>query len=832
MVAPPAPASVPTLVAFDGVLDLSKQAPSSALTTLMQNMANHLAEVATASTEAGEPMLTFQPPARGSNDTFIGDLGYDVPVFHDGRAMQTLSAWYLRSGDVRALDATKKLSAFVRNTQNHVLWKMPANMPGGAGHFAGHQHSYLHGLLGLIGEAEARRKANPGDPFASALIDYVRSGYVFARDYNGLGTLGNFGEICAVGDMVRLAAKLTDIGAGDYFEDIDRIVRNELTEKQILDTSKMKANVTGTNSYVDVPGVLTGGNQERVNQYDVKTRVRGLFFEDATHPLAIPFDPAAASGLDVMDKDSVNANFMSVACSFGNPMRGLYEAWERIVTVKGAQANVNLLLNRRSEYLDVKSELPYRGVVHIVTKSSIGPLTSLRVRIPDWADKSKVKVFVNGHTLSGWAWDGKYAVISGLAKDAMYTVAFPMVSRAMTITQVRSQSAHWTESNTPGATHPFQISTTNGTFKGNTLVSVDRRPTGGVPLYQRDALSKAALDAHAPTRTRQSFSLSSTSTPWSPAFYNGASFDPASPLGPRARIDFSGDKRSDILWRNTATGDVSVMFMNGTTWTSLAPTGRVGLDLVAEATADFDADGKADILWRSKSTGAFFVMPMNGAVPKVNDSTPAGQMGFEWQIAGVGDFDADQKADVLWRSTATGRIMVMLMDGNKWRTIKDVGAVGLSLEVAGIGDFDGDGKSDIAWRNKSTGQFYVMRMNGASLKYGDNVLAGQMGLEWKVVGIADFDADGKADMAWRNTAGAISVVYMNGVGAARVASLGTIAPDRAVATIDDFDGDGQADLLLRSASTGSFYVTLIRGGVAGPQVLSGQMGAEWQVASR
>src|SRR5436853_39082 len=33
-------------------------------------------------------------------------------------------------------------------------------------------------------------------------------------------------------------------------------------------------------------------------------------------------------------------------------------------------------------------------------------------------------------------------------------------------------------------------------------------------------------------------------------------------------------------------------------------------------------------------------------------------------------------------------------------------------ELKGIGDFDGDGKADILWRNSSTGQNYVYLMNG------------------------------------------------------------------------------------------------------------------------
>jgi len=35
-------------------------------------------------------------------------------------------------------------------------------------------------------------------------------------------------------------------------------------------------------------------------------------------------------------------------------------------------------------------------------------------------------------------------------------------------------------------------------------------------------------------------------------------------------------------------------------------------------------------------------------------------------------------------------------------------------QVQGIGDFDGDGKADILWRNSSTGENYIWLMNGLS----------------------------------------------------------------------------------------------------------------------
>ena len=38
-------------------------------------------------------------------------------------------------------------------------------------------------------------------------------------------------------------------------------------------------------------------------------------------------------------------------------------------------------------------------------------------------------------------------------------------------------------------------------------------------------------------------------------------------------------------------------------------------------------------------------------------------MPLAWQIAGVGDLDADGKADLIWRETETGDLAAWLMSG-------------------------------------------------------------------------------------------------------------------------------------------------------------------------
>src|SRR5260370_19049112 len=79
------------------------------------------------------------------------------------------------------------------------------------------------------------------------------------------------------------------------------------------------------------------------------------------------------------------------------------------------------------------------------------------------------------------------------------------------------------------------------------------------------------------------------------------------------------------------------------------------------------------------------------------------------QIAGIGDFNGDGKADILWRNTSTGEIRVWLLNGTS--LIGNGGLATLSkpnFQIAGVGAFNGDGKADILWRNTSTGEIRVL----------------------------------------------------------------------------------------------------------------------------
>lgn len=326
-----------------------------------------------------------------------------------------------------------------------------------------------------------------------------------------------------------------------------------------------------------------------------------------------------------------------------------------------------------------------------------------------------------------------------------------------------------------------------------------------------------------------------------------------------ANGDFNANGRSDMLWRN-ANGELAQWSMDGGNITSGGDLTYNGLQVRPDAswtiaaTTDFNFDGKADILWHGPN-GDLVTWMMDGSTITSSaavtlNGTPQ-RLDPSWSVAAVGDFAGGTEGDadraVLWRNAATNQLVEWNMFGSQIsEVLTSFPAPDKSWSIAGVGDFDGDSADDIVWRSTG-GEVTVWEMQDTEIKESHDVTSGgtpvRVNSSWAMVGVGDFNDDGKADMVWRNASGQIAEWQMNGSAVASsgfVTSQGTVvAPDASwhIVQIGDFNGDAKSDILWRSDS-GAMAEWLMNGSQVAASVTPSlanipvQPDASWQTQAK
>jgi hypothetical protein len=270
-----------------------------------------------------------------------------------------------------------------------------------------------------------------------------------------------------------------------------------------------------------------------------------------------------------------------------------------------------------------------------------------------------------------------------------------------------------------------------------------------------------------------------------------------------AEGDFSGDHRTDLMWRDTS-GNVYEWTMNGA---SIVTSNFLAIVLPAgwslRATADFNGDGTMDLLWQNSAGDLYEWQMSNGTVASsrfVYNLSPS-----SWTLVTAADFDGDHNADLLWRNNTSGAMYEWSMNGTSIGSSNYVYSLAPSTwaEIAAA-DFSGDGRTDLMWRNTS-GAVYEWSMNGASIT-ASNFLATAAPGVWSVRATGNFNSDSTTDILWQSSAGDLYEWQMANGTVASSDFVHNLPPSQwNLAGTGDFDGDHRTDLMWQNAASGELY---------------------------
>jgi hypothetical protein len=308
--------------------------------------------------------------------------------------------------------------------------------------FGGHSHGHLIALLALVDFADASGNRQLWE-FCKKAFDWSRNP---GDEYGVSLRVGWFPEFYVPGypsadadpqaDMIGVGLKLSDAGFGDYWDEIDRWVRNQYAEQQLTDLRSLKA--------------LSARSSSKPVAWN----------ESADH---VAEKSLGAYGSSVSGNDwALGLASTGIAqCCTGSCTRTLYYIWNRMIAYKDGELRVNLLMNRASPWADVYSHIPYRGRVDLKIKREC---RNVQLRAPEWVAAATpelaCKVNDQSRTVN---WQGRYVNLGPVKPGDRVVMTFPISERTV-------------RENIGPVTYTLVL-------RGNTVVSIE--PGGkNVPLYQ------------------------------------------------------------------------------------------------------------------------------------------------------------------------------------------------------------------------------------------------------------------------------------------------------------------------------------------------------------
>lgn len=286
---------------------------------------------------------------------------------------------------------------------------------------------------------------------------------------------------------------------------------------------------------------------------------------------------------------------------------------------------------------------------------------------------------------------------------------------------------------------------------------------------------------------------------------------------PRAMVvaDFNNDGKQDFAALGQPFGSfpvgagVEVALGNGAggfTQKSFSNFGPFAIATIAAA--DFNGDGKADLAVTRPSEGRVYLLLNDGAggFPANGNTVPNFFVGFQASAIKAGDFNNDNKSDLVVITPQTNQFSIMLGDGNGGFNINaghQLHGTSSVFDDVDVGDFNGDNKLDVAIVRSGSTLINVLRGDGFG-NFSPYATANTPGTPVSVI-VKDLNGDSKPDVAVSSSGpqgfsreAFVTVLINNGAGGFNTAADYPTGDAGGTLGAGDFNNDNHPDLVVSS----------------------------------
>ncbi len=184
------------------------------------------------------------------------------------------------------------------------------------------------------------------------------------------------------------------------------------------------------------------------------------------------------------------------------------------------------------------------------------------------------------------------------------------------------------------------------------------------------------------------------------------------------------------------------------------------------AMVDLNKNGKADLVFQNITQGEF------GDVlvwPDFNSGAQylLRQVKRVWDVQAMGDLDGDLYGDLVWRYTVvdspdTGVSYIWFTNGTSVTQVRKRGGAPLTWTLLGAADLNGDGMADMLYIDPNNNMRVLM---GTANRTCANLSAGSIPAGYTALSFSNFTGNGRGDVLVRNnTTGAVQLISLSAVG--------------------------------------------------------------------